>query len=116
MALDYRKYSSVLGMHLAGDIGDLTVYTNKRRRHVFFSKQWPRKPPSQRQLSHRNRFRRIADAWQRQTQDGRDRWNNVSNRCRLPGSGYVLFVWWHTLRDLPAMRTLERHSGIDLDL
>jgi len=102
-------------MHLSGDVGDVTIYTNRRHRHVFFKKIVPLNPASPRQLSHRNRFRRIADAWQQQTQDSRHSWNLVARRCHLRGSGYVLFLWWHTHRDAGAMHTLERRAGIDLN-
>lgn len=101
---------------MSGDLGPLTMYTNKRRRHVFFTKLRPDRPPSQRQLSKRNRFRRIGEAWQRQSQESRDRWDSISRCCRLRCSGYGLFLWWHTRHDRGAMQTLIRNSGIKPDL
>ncbi len=110
--LDVKEANWLLGIMISGDVGPLTFYTSKRQRHVVFDKRPPLNPASPLQLSNRNRFRLIARAWNGLDQESRDRWELASRRGGCRCIGYHLFVWWEWKRDLPALRTLERNSGV----
>lgn len=103
-----------LGFRPTGDLADLTCYTSKRNRIVWFPKAPPQKPPSVLQIRNRNRFRLAAAAWQRKTQEQRNEWNAAARHCHLSLSGYTLWVFWQLRRDEDVIRTIERLSRRNL--
>lgn len=103
-----------IGMRPTGDFADLTVYTNKRGRIVWFTKAPPDKPPSIRQLHQRQMFRNAARGWRDLRERKRDEWNTAARRAGLYLSGYLLYVVWILKPDRAAIRTIERQTGITL--
>lgn len=112
--LDIKAANWVLGYALSGDIGPLTFYHSQRNRHVVFDKKPNLHPASAGQLRQRNRFRRAAQAWHGLDKESRRNWERVSRRLGCRCIGYHLWVWWQLRQDLPALRTIERQSGIQL--
>ncbi len=54
---------NLIGLGVAGDVGGLTVYTDRFGRKVAYPKSPPDKPPSDLQIAQRTRFREAQAAW-----------------------------------------------------
>lgn len=100
-----------LGMRPTGDLGPLTIYTNKRNRMVAFPKAPPEKPASMFQNAQRNRFRAIGRLWQTLTKEQRDDWQTAADRAGLYCTGFNLFLYFEITRDQSSIQTIERQTG-----
>lgn len=103
-----------LGLTVQGDLGPLTLYTSKRGKTVWFLRAPPLRPPSDLQENFRDFFRTAAASWRQTAPANRTNWQLAANHCSLGISGYNLWVWYSYTRDEPALKTIERQSGIDL--
>jgi hypothetical protein len=105
---------SLLGFVIWGDLGDNTIYRDKRGRIVAFAKTWPHKQPSPSQLEQRQRFTDAATAWQALTPQQRLQWNTAAPRACLCAHGYDVFVHWHLTQDHRAIQTLQHQTSTNL--
>lgn len=101
----------LMGLSQTGDLGPFTIYTDARRRPVWFLKSPPAKPPSPRQVLQRNAFRMAAKAWQQIGAQVRAEWNAAARHANLYLNGYTLWVHYQTRRDRRAIQTIERLTG-----
>lgn len=101
-----------LGMRPTGDLGPLTIYTNRRGRMTAFPKSPPLVPASLAQRAQRNRFRAIGTLWQTTTMEERHAWQAIADRASLYCTGFNLYLFYHVTRNESAIRTLERQTGI----
>lgn len=99
-----------LGFGPTGDLGALTIYTDKRGNIVAFPKSPPLLPPTYWQVAQRNRFRLAGQAWQTITATTREQWNTAAKRLNAAVTGYNLFLYWQLTDDMPAIRTIERQT------
>lgn len=113
MHVDDRKLNFI-GLRPTGDLANLTAYTSKRNRTVWFPKSPPLKPPSIRQLHQRLLFGNAARGWSQLTQATQDDWNEAARRAHLYLSGFLLYMVWSLTPDRPTINTIERQSGITL--
>ncbi len=111
---DVRESNWLLGVMISGDIGPLTFYTSQRNKHIVFDKKPPLNPPSQLQLRNRNLFKHIARSWHNLPELEQKKWEAATKRLGCRMNGYHLWVWWSWRHDLPALRTIERKTGITL--
>jgi hypothetical protein len=105
---------SLLGWIVWGDLGPTTIYRSHNGKIVVYPKTWPKDPASPAQLVQRQRFVDAAAGWQALSPATRLQWETATRRASLCLNGYGLFVHWHTLQDLPAIRTLERQTHTQL--
>lgn len=106
----------VLGMMIAGDVGDFTIYTDKFGRKIIFPFSPPEKPPSSRQLAQRQVFRQAVEGWKNLNPDQRAAWEQASRTCGLCMTGHNAFVHFWLTQDFAALATLERQAGLSLVL
>src|SRR5216684_5549072 len=71
---------TVIGVYVAGDLGDLTVYTNKNGRIIWFPRSPPTKPPTEKQIAQRNRFKRARQNYDELSESDKESWEEL---CRL---------------------------------
>lgn len=109
-----ERLVAYLGFQPTGDLGPLTIYTNKRGRTVSFPKAPPLEPATLFQKRQRLRFQFIAEGWQKLSQADKAAWELATKRLSLYCTGYNLFTWWHLKYDWPALNTIQRQSGITL--
>ena len=114
MKISEITFFALLGLQLQGDVGPYTCYRSARHKLVMFAKAPPHKPPSQLQAWHRARWSMAARAWKALRPAHRDRWRLAAKRERLVVGGYNLFIWHVTTHQVDAIRTIERHTGLDL--
>lgn len=100
-----------IGLSAQGDLGPLTIYTDKRGKTVFFLRAPPLVPASPTQEVMREFFRNAASQWRKTTRANRDAWQRAANRCSLGISGYNLWVWYLRHREEKVIETIERQSG-----
>lgn len=98
---------------IQGDLGPLTLYTSRRNHLVFYARSPPRTPPTPRQISRRNLLRIIGTAWKLLTPEQRAAWEQITLAARLRITGYNLWTYYCLTKDLAAIQTLTRLTGID---
>jgi len=103
---------AMLGFRPTGDLGDFTLYTNRRNKTVIFLKAPPRKPPSETQLQQRARWSVIAAGWQSLPDARRHAWLRAARAAGLSIGGYNLFVWYACNPDPAVLATICRRAGI----
>lgn len=114
MAQTPPKILSFIGFNPTGDFAAWTIYTSRRRGVVWFSKSPPKKAPSYKQVHQRDRFRAVASLWRRLLPTERQKWARACARAHLSLSGYCLYVFWQTKRDILTIRTIERLAHVTL--
>lgn len=104
----------LLGFKCQGDLGDITCYTSKRDRVVWFIKAPPLSPPSTEQIACRDKFRAIGIAWQALSPIDREIWTATQDKAHLRITGYNLFSYWMMTGDDAAIATVAQQSGLTL--
>ena len=92
MTIDLKNLIAIMGFHVAGDFGPLTIYTNKKGKRVFFPRSPPKEPPSNAQQFQRSKFRVAAMDWKELTSTNRAKWELIAQRTYIPMTGYNLFL------------------------
>jgi hypothetical protein len=106
---------AVWGMGLYGDIGGITLYTDRFGRHVSYPVAPPKEPPSPLQIAHRNRFRLAVTNWKALDQATRADWEALSKAAWLMMTGHNLWVLLSLNPDPAALNTLCRQTGINVE-
>lgn len=109
-----ERLMSMCGLIAWGDIGELTIYRSRQKRMIVFTKTWPKKPASPRQVIQRAKVSDGAVAWQALTPAGRAQWELATRRASLCMNGYHLFQHWQLTGDTRAIETLERQTKTQL--
>ena len=105
---------SLLGFQIAGDLGALTLYTNKRGKIVAFPRAKPCKPPSPLQIVQRRRFAFAQQAWSELSTAEKQAYELTTNRLSLCMTGANLWIHFCLSGKAGLWRTLQRQSGITL--
>lgn len=106
----------LMGLITWGDIDHLTMYKNKRRQVVVFSKTRPEKPPSPLQTHYRTLFRAAIADWNNLPPGERAPWHVAVRRCSLPLTGFNLYLAFKLSPDPAGLATIERQSRTTLTL
>lgn len=109
-----RDLMHLFGFIAWGDFGPLTLYTSQRGKVIIFNKTWPKGPPSDGQLTQRNKLAAAAIAWKALDDSQRAQWELASNRASLCMHGYDLWQHWKLTADSSAIQTLERQTKTNL--
>jgi hypothetical protein len=104
----------LVGLSVAGDFGDQTIYTDKHGRKIVYQFAPPHKPPTTLQLAQRARFKAANDAWKAAASSQRAAWTAMSYRLSLPMTGLNAWIWCAFCPDDSQAETLQRQSGIAL--
>lgn len=105
----------LMGMTVSGDIGDLTVYTDKKNQKVFFPRSPPKMPPSDLQLAQRERFRLAQSDWASVTPLVKAKWEAIMQRLSLSLTGQNAWLHFALCHDWRILTTLIAQSGIYVD-
>ena len=112
--MDWTVPWNLIGLIVSGDIGDLTVYTDRFGKKVAFPKSPPKKPPSPAQTIQRAAFKSAQSSWRSLTDSEKESLESATKKLSIPMTGQNL--WIHTLmtNDETALQTVENQSGIPL--
>jgi hypothetical protein len=106
---------SLWGIMVSGDVGDLTVYTDRYGKKVFYKKAPPEKPASVLQALQRGRFRDAMANWKALPQATRDDWETVSLRASLCMTGLNMWIHFSLKGTMAGLHTFVHQTGILLD-
>lgn len=106
----------LLGLRTTGDIGQYTLYTNRKGSLVVFLKTRPRVPFTNRQLSNMRRFTAIAATWRAMPDAQRQKWRDATRLANLRITPYNLYVYAMMTPSENVLATISRQTGIDLSV
>ena len=104
----------LIGLTVSGDFGDLTVYTNRFGKKVFYPRAPPDKPPSLLQVQQRQRFRNAVLAYMALTAAEKADWERITLKSSCCLTGQNLFIKVALKRQYDALETLRRQTGISV--
>jgi hypothetical protein len=103
---------SLVGLQVAGDVGPVTVYTDRFFRKIWFPRSPPKEPPSAIQIWQRDRWRSAIAAYNALTIPEKANLAACCRKLSLQVTGPSLWLWL-SFRSSPSQKqTLERQSGL----
>jgi len=105
---------NLLGIQVSGDLGDMTIYTDRFGRKVWFPKSPPKKPPSQLQIDQRESFKSAQKSWSDLNDSEKRSLEDACRRVSLPLTGQNLWISTKLTGDSTSYTTIERQSGVTL--
>lgn len=104
--------SNVLGLVVSGDLGDLTIYTDRFGKKIVFPKSPPKDPPSAAQTVQRERFRSAQQAYMALTSQEKIAYEDLALAASLCATGQNLFIHVSLKHSFEFLATLQRQWGI----
>lgn len=104
----------LIGIRPTGDLGQFTMYTNRKGSLVCFLKTRPAKPLTNRQLGNMRRFTAIGSVWRSMPPSERQAWQLAAKRAGLTITAYNLFVYSQMQPDSSTLLTVQRQSAVHL--
>jgi len=106
--------ANILGLIVSGDIGGLTIYTDRHGRKIAFPKSPPKKPPSPAQIVQRARFKSAQAAYMAISSDQKARYETIVTRLALCMTGQNLYIHVALSHSFASLSTLERQAKISV--
>ena len=107
--------ANILGFQVSGDLGPLTIYTDRIGRKIAFPKSPPKKPPSPAQAVQRERFRLSQVAYMALSQDQKDNYELLVIRASFCLTGQNLFISVALTHSFQFLDTIERQFNISVE-
>lgn len=104
--------ASAIGLIVSGDVGGLTIYTDRHGRKTAYPKSPPKEPPTQPQVALRGRFRAAQAQYMALSPADRAKWEQLSLRCSLCMTGQNLLIHVAMKNSFTLLNTLMLQSGI----
>ena len=105
---------SLLGTWVQGDLGPLTIYTNRFGKKVAYEKAPPTRPPTERQRTQRTRFSTAQRNWSILSLEEKSQLELACTRASLCLTGQNLYIIVALKNHQTAYRTLERQTKTTL--
>lgn len=110
----YTVPADLLGLVVSGDLGGMTIYTDRFGKKVYYPKAPPTKPPSPLQVIQRGRFRLAqADYMQLPSADKRA-FELLAQRASLCLTGQNLFIHVALDHDYVFLDTLQHQWKVNV--
>lgn len=107
-------HPSLLGIAVNGDLGPVTIYTDREANKIAFPRSPPTSPPTARQVNQRERVRLANSQWKALSNEEKRRWENAARATSLPMTGFNAYVSLALCPDKGTFSTLNRQSGQNL--
>jgi hypothetical protein len=114
MAESIERFIPFLGLYVAGDLGPLTIYTNKRGKIVWYPRSPPKEPPTSAQLLQRQRFAYAQHLWSTQSKQVKADWETAMKRMALDMTGQNAFMSISLRNDHDAVARINHRTGLNL--
>ena len=108
----YGNNASLWGLRISGDIGGLTVYTDRFGKKVAYPKAPPDKPPSPLQIQQRRRFTASQKEYGLLNQAQKLAYENLTKAASLCMTGQNLFIHVALCHAFQLLLTLMRQWEI----
>ena len=105
---------NLIGTWVSGDVGGLTIYTDRFGRKVAFAKAPPDKPPTQNQIDQRERFRLAQASWSALSDAEKKSLEDVVKATSLCLTGQNLWIHGRLKDGQRLFDTLTSQTGISL--
>lgn len=109
-------FASYLGLQVSGDIGPLTIYTDKYNQKIPFPKSPPKHPVSINQLLQRSRFAQAQRWWKDQTAAVKANYETLALKGGLAMTGQNLAIHVALKNDSEFLKTLMRQQDITVPI
>lgn len=106
----------LLGLNVSGDLGDVTLYTDRFGQKIWYPKSPPETPETPGQRRQRDRFTAAVTNWREADQATRERFEAVSLKASLMMTGHNLWISLSFSQDAALCATLARQTGIPISL
>jgi len=103
--------ASAIGLIVSGDVGALTIYTDRFGRKVWYPKSPPKKAPSPLQSVQRQRFACAIQTWNATFPAERRQYERLSQKASLACTGLNLWIHLAFNQDALELDTLNRLAG-----
>lgn len=103
---------SLWGFEVSGDIGPLTVYTDRFGKKVAFPKSPPKEPASPLQVQQRARFRAAQSEYTSLTEEQKKAYEDLTKAASLCMTGQNLFIHVALRNSFALLTTLQRQWSI----
>jgi len=107
---------NIIGLQVSGDVGDLTIYTDRFGRKVPFPRSPPKQPPSIAQVQRRNQFRQAVQSYMMQTEQVKQQWEDITKKLSLPLTGQNLWISASFSQDSFALQTLNKQANTSVEM
>lgn len=106
--------SSVFGLIVSGDVGELTIYTDRHGRKVAYPKSPPKEPPTDLQAALRTRFKLAQANYMLISDCDKADWERLVQKTHLCMTGQNLFISVSMRRTYGILDTLMHQSGVSV--
>lgn len=107
---------NILGLQVSGDIGGLTIYTDRFGKKIAFPKSPPKDPPSEKQLHQRIRFRDAQQSWTGLPNQVKIDYEELCRKANVPMTGQNIWIHTALTNDETAIKTLIQQTGISVPI
>lgn len=107
---------NLIGINVSGDIGDLTIYTDRFGKKVPFPKSPPKEPPSPEQTQVRNRFRSAQQTYMALSDSEKLAYEELTKKLSLMMTGQNLWISISMKGDVESLQTMMRQSGVTVPI
>lgn len=105
---------NIIAQQVAGDFGDLTVYTDRHQRKVWYPRAPPKEPPTDRQMHQRHLFTLAQRSWAALTPQEKKDLEDMCRRTSASLTGQNLWMSCHIKGDWSTLETISRQAGIPI--
>lgn len=113
---DARPFLPLLGLYVAGDLADWTLWTTKRGRIVWAPRSPPRQPPTAAQLKQRARFAVAQQTWAAISSTLKAAWEQAMITCDLDMTGQNAVMSLALNPDPDALASINKRTGLNLPM
>lgn len=116
LAMAWTVPWNLIGMIVSGDIGPLTIYTDRFGRKVPFPRSPPKQPPSAKQSERRSQFRQAVINYMALSKGEKQKWENLTKKLSIPQTGQNLYISLSFSQDNSAFQTVLSQAHMTLAL
>lgn len=106
---------SMLGLTVSGDIGGVTIYTDRFQRKVSYEKAPPQKPASENQRRLRDNFKAAQAQYSALDASEKADWETLVCRANLCMTGQNLLIHVALKHSFGLLDTLMQQTGISVN-
>lgn len=105
---------NLMGLQVSGDLGGITIYTDRFGKKVAFPKEPPKTIASKEQASLRKRFADAQKDYMILTVQQKKDYEDLARKTNIPMTGQNLWISVSMKGNISGLETLEDQSGISV--